>query len=811
MSTISGESLHSSDSEEDEEAKPLFPIAPSFNIEEEWPRDVSESLALQILDELFSTGKLPGTRVAELKAKYTLLYDTLKSIQESEIQLLQDAKRFTIELELQRQELEKADDFPAVVKTEGANLRMQLFKYRNDCDAARESEQSLRYKLDRLQEEKEILEREYERIPNLAELDKKAKMLKETCEDLRKESAQRKLEIKTLSEDLEFKQIQVKKEEDELKAKLEQQEFLKDELVQLHNIPAQVAKDMEKINRRTVEVQKTIRKLDVYYQELSTIAKQGEFKIKKMMEEKEDITRELEGKQAFLENKEQQFNQLTKMLLLAKENEAMAFSERATVDLNLRHATIQRQAQHEALVRKQREKDRDLKNVKKLELQLKAANDALLHIQTIFERIEAEMDALPKIDGVLLERRMELHQEVEAIQRNLAQQQTLTEVEAHMVEQCIVEEQQFIKEQTQCREDLTNFTRLAQIKSDERDQKARLLVKAKHRCHLILQDIKIKDLSIVEHKKKSVIIKKRFEEFAAIYDIVRRERNKCANLLQTAKQRISEMREKTRITGNEIEILRTNVQSKERLLQKAKLKQTNNLMIRDSLRNSISKTSVSLLEMNEKKDQQKLEISQLTHNITDAEDDMIDLRRKYEAAIENRNERAVQLIEREEEVCVFYEKMNIQEMLIRNGDVELQAMDEKIRFLKIQITEKNRQIEHAQKCLTCKKTLEEEIVSSQIQLARCQDKVHELELKMEDPTTENRVRQLEGEDPSKADLITKTEELELRLAEKEEKLLEKEFLFEQVSRLFERSRIKAENSKQDTFTLANKCFGLLYR
>jgi len=39
----------------------------------------------------------------------------------------------------------------------------------------------------------------------------------------------------------------------------------------------------------------------------------------------------------------------------------------------------------------------------------------------------------------------------------------------------------------------------------------------------------------------------------------------------------------------------------------------------------------------------------------------------------------VQLVEREEEVCIFYEKLNIQETMIRNGNVALSAMEEEIR------------------------------------------------------------------------------------------------------------------------------------
>ena len=44
--------------------------------------------------------------------------------------------------------------------------------------------------------------------------------------------------------------------------------------------------------------------------------------------------------------------------------------------------------------------------------------------------------------------------------------------------------------------------------------------------------------------------------------------------------------------------------------------------------------------------------------------------------------RGVQLVEREEEVCIFYEKFNIQETMIRNGDVSIQAMEEELRYLR---------------------------------------------------------------------------------------------------------------------------------
>ena len=47
-------------------------------------------------------------------------------------------------------------------------------------------------------------------------------------------------------------------------------------------------------------------------------------------------------------------------------------------------------------------------------------------------------------------------------------------------------------------------------------------------------------------------------------------------------------------------------------------------------------------------------------------------------------------------------------------------------------------------------------------------------------------------------------QLEKRLAEKEEKMLEKELIHEEVTRLLDRTKKKAETGKDDTLKLAKK-------
>lgn len=53
-------------------------------------------------------------------------------------------------------------------------------------------------------------------------------------------------------------------------------------------------------------------------------------------------------------------------------------------------------------------------------------------------------------------------------------------------------------------------------------------------------------------------------------------------------------------------------------------------------------------------------------------------------------------------------------------------------------------------------------------------------------------------------LISNIWQLEARLAEKEEQMLEKDLIFEQVNRLVDRVKNKAEGGKEDTLELAKK-------
>ncbi|XP_040827146.1 coiled-coil domain-containing protein 146 [Ochotona curzoniae] len=793
--------------EKEQEEDPIYAILPTTNIQDERLVDLAQTPAFIFLHELHATGKLHGTRMAELKAKYTFLHDTVMSSQESEVQLLQNAKRFTEQIQQQQFHLQQADNFPEAFSTEVSKMREQLLKYQNEFNAVKEREYHNQYRLKSLQEEKMMLLQEFEKIPKPGEMEKKMRLLKENTEELRKEIMQKKLEIKNLREDLASKQKQLLKEQKELEDLLEYQVTLKDEVVRHQTAPVQIVKEIEKTTRKKVEIEKKKLILEYEVKELHDSIKKVETKINAVVEEKEDVIKEVEGKRALLEIKEREYNQLAKMLELTRENEATSLTERGLLDLNLRNSLIDKQNYHDELSRKQREKERDFRNLKKMELLLKVSWDALTQTQALHQRLLLEIETLPKDVSALSERRKELHKEVEVAKRNLAQQKVLSDAETKLVEHQLTEENKLLKEQESMRDLVFNLVHMTQIKLDEREQKSKDFLKAQQKYNNIIKEIRAKDLEIRIHKKKKLEIHRRLKHFAKLYDTVRNERNKFVNLLHKAHQKVNEIRQRHKMSLNELEILRNSAVTQERKLQNSILKHSNNITVRDSMQNDVSKIASKLQEMKEKKEAQLSNIDRLANMITTIEEEMVQLRKKYERAVQLRNESGVQLIEREEEVCIFYEKINIQEKMRLNVEIEIHILEEKIRFLKLKIAEEQRHIRVTKRLLPVKKSLDADLAVLQIQFSQCTDRIKDLEKQFVNPEGENRTRFLSGKDMSEEEITEKLDELQVQLAKKEEQLLEKDFIYEQVSRLTDRLCNKTQAGKKDTLLLAKKMNG----
>jgi len=780
----------------------IFPIAPQPSFENSEQIGISSTPAFQCVDDLLSQGEITGAKAAWLKSKYQDLLKQLKVTRDTESQYLHEGKELMQLVQKQQSEIEQGELFPAGVDNDVSRLRTDLLKYGNELAACNERIYQLDYNLDGLREEKRLLEKEFEKLPKKEEIDKKVKDYSQEIEELKLDIAQRLHECKTLKDERTSRQEQTGTIKDELEELEREEQQLKDGLVKIYGEPAHISKQCELISRQIRDVSEINRLNETQLLEIN-----GEFmrfsdKKSSFLREKDQLSHALDSQRGFYDEKEKEVDLLMKECDLAKERQAELLGDRTSLDLKIKHVLMEKKTEHDTHARKLREKDRDLKILKKADLHLKVVRDAFGHTQTIYDKLKAQVDAQPKDDGSLLDKRKELQREVDIAKRAYTQQNALTMHEKQVVEKGCQEEQRLLCEQGQLRIDTVDLSRLAQIKTDEREHKARDFLKAELRYHKAIEDLKTKELSIQDNAKKLTEVQRRLEDFAKLYDIIKNERNKCVNLIQTSTQRAAEMQEKIKILQNEIEILRTAAAAKDRQFQKAKLKHSNAVVIRDSLRNEVSKNQISAEELREQMEQQRLAISKLNDMINKAEENMVELRRQYELSVQERNRRGVQLIERNEEVCVLYEKINVQGSVIRNGDMELQSREEEIRFLRMEAADLRRQIDLLKGSLPNKQALDRELTTLQLQLSQCQDYICDLERSLEDSSNVDRVRFLHGNDPAPTDLSEKIEKLEFRLAQKEEQLLEKELVHEQINRLVNKVKTKTNNGKEDTLSLA---------
>ena len=153
---------------------------------------------------------------------------------------------------------------------------------------------------------------------------------------------------------------------------------------------------------------------------------------------------------------------------------------------------------------------------------------------------------------------------------------------------------------------------------------------------------------------------------------------------------------------------------------------------------------------------------------------MLRLKKQYELGVEARNFTGVSLIDRNDELCILYEKANIQEETLKKGGVELRLKDEEFRRLKIAIGEMQRKIEVTRKQIPKLPEFAAKILQLQRDLKAEREKTEACCKWLENPKNTDRWRGLGGDDPDSDQLKAKIQVLEERWKDKKEQMLEKE-------------------------------------
>jgi hypothetical protein len=151
------------------------------------------------------------------------------------------------------------------------------------------------------------------------------------------------------------------------------------------------------------------------------------------------------------------------------------------------------------------------------------------------------------------------------------------------------------------------------------------------------------------------------------------------------------------------------------------------------------------------------------------------------------NERDIlgtQLIKRNEELQVLYEKIKIQQSTLDKGEIYYQERIQEIFRIQNQISELKRLLIVSQNETACIPDLRREILLLQKEFLEQQQKAKFLTDELDKPLNVHRWRKLECTDPETYELIQKIQSLQKRLIAKTEEVSEKDVLIQEKEKLY---------------------------
>uniref|UniRef100_A0A3Q3D917 Cilia and flagella associated protein 58 n=1 Tax=Hippocampus comes TaxID=109280 RepID=A0A3Q3D917_HIPCM len=179
----------------------------------------------------------------------------------------------------------------------------------------------------------------------------------------------------------------------------------------------------------------------------------------------------------------------------------------------------------------------------------------------------------------------------------------------------------------------------------------------------------------------------------------------------------------------------------------------------------------------------KTEQERLQKIITDRESELMQLKKQLDQVTRERDNLGKQLLRRNEERVLLYEKVKIQQSIICKRDFHHNQKMEDIRLLKLEIKRIRREKNILDKAVPNADDLKRELFTLQRELARERTRNGVLEEQL-NPINIHRWRRLEGSDPCKYELIQKVHTLQRRLINKTEDFEEQEFLLQEKEKLY---------------------------
>ena len=300
-----------------------------------------------------------------------------------------------------------------------------------------------------------------------------------------------------------------------------------------------------------------------------------------------------------------------------------------------------------------------------------------------------------------------------------------------------------------------------------------------------LEEVKLKNNLIAELQKKNLEAEARLKQQQNLCEAVRSDRNLYSKNLIESQDMIAELRRNFKIYHHQIEQLKEEIEAKtsdlkEKQTTAAKIASTN-----EGVKLNKEKIEKNIFELKNRKMNLINEAIKLKEIIVAADNERIAQKDQYEKIINMRDLLGTQLIRKNDELALLYEKIKIQQSALAKGEVMYQERIVDIRLIKFKIADLNRELSIANRMAAQIEDLKQQVFLLEEELLQERTKVKALSEELENSMNTNRYQELEGKDPPEFELLSKVEMLQHRLISKTEQVVENDVLIQEKEKLLQ--------------------------
>ena len=215
---------------------------------------------------------------------------------------------------------------------------------------------------------------------------------------------------------------------------------------------------------------------------------------------------------------------------------------------------------------------------------------------------------------------------------------------------------------------------------------------------------------------------------------------------------------------------------------------------REYVQNELNRKNQLIKNNQELVGQQDNELKRLALTIRKMDDEALAQRKEYDQVINERDILGTQLIRRNDELALLYEKLRVQVAALKTGELGYQGRLDDIRMLRIKVKDLTREVFMLKGKGGDNESMKRELLILQRELLQEKTKVTALSEELENPLNVHRWRKLEGSDPATFELIQKVQTLQKRLIAKTEEVVEKGLVIQEKDKMY--SELKAILARQ---------------